>query len=272
MKTQLRTTLRYGRSSLTCVNETWNVVQRLPDIHDNVIMYHSVGVEDGVANVSTEQFRKHVQWLDEQYELVDLPEIFARSDHKRIVLTFDDGLQSFYTDVVPVLHRYKVPATVFLIGTIIDGTPEEKQRIMRERLEADVEFMSRDQVDELIDDPYVTIGSHTMTHPRLSEVESTSEVRSEIHDGTDAVESKLGVSVDRFCYPYNDAPPEAVEAARERHDICVGGGGWTTLLTPDHDTCQVPRISGTKSLSQLTFDVSDASKYLYSMGSSIIEE
>jgi peptidoglycan/xylan/chitin deacetylase (PgdA/CDA1 family) len=55
----------------------------------------------------------------------------------------------------------------------------------------------------LADDPLVTIGAHTMTHPVLKK-ESPAVVRREIEGSMDAIEQHLGVRPAHFAYPIGD--------------------------------------------------------------------
>ena len=71
--------------------------------------------------VTPKTFESHILFIKNYFEISSLKEFI--SQHKldikstsppRCVLTFDDGWCDFYTNVFPLLKRYKVPATVFL--------------------------------------------------------------------------------------------------------------------------------------------------------------
>lgn len=65
-------------------------------------------------------------------------------------LTFDDGLLSQYTQALPVLERWQVPATFFVIGTSWEDGVHR--------------YMNPQQKQELASKGY-EIGSHTLNHP-----------------------------------------------------------------------------------------------------------
>jgi len=79
------------------------------------------------------------------------------------VLTFDDGYQSFYEHALPVLERYGFPATVFAVADRLGGTAEW--------LEAPAPrppLMDAPTLRELRPSRRGG-GSHSRTHPRLSD-------------------------------------------------------------------------------------------------------
>lgn len=227
--------------------------QRLPDSHDNVLVYHSVG-GGGYDDISPELFEAQLDWLQEAYEIVDLPAVLEESEEKRIALTFDDGLGSFYENALPILRERSIPATVFVIGAAIRDPPGLRF-MRRERL------MTTDRLRELAADPLVTIGGHTMSHPPLSRL-TGEELREEITEGTERIEEALGVSLDRFCYPYYDHSEAAREIAAERHSIAARGEGSELLIDGETDPHLVPRLNGAVPLSTLQYTVSDTKKYL----------
>lgn len=229
------------------------IYQRLPDTHDVVLAYHSVG-GGGYDDIPSELLRAQIEWLRENYRVVDLPVVLEESDEKRVALTFDDGLGSFRERVLPILREYEVPATAFVIGAAVRDPPGLRFK-RRERL------MTAEQLREVAADPLVTIGAHTMSHPPLSRL-AGDELREEILDGTERVESALGVSIDRFCYPYYDHSAAAREVVAERHALAVRGEGDEEFIDEGTDPCLVPRVNGAVPLPTLRYAVSDAGKRL----------
>ena len=80
---------------------------------------------------------------------------------KRLALTFDDGPSRWTPAVVDLLGEHGARATFFLIGQRVRERPHDVRRIVEAGHE---------------------IGSHTMTHPRLTEI-GDDEARREIQDG-----------------------------------------------------------------------------------------
>ena len=89
---------------------------------------------------------------------------------KRIALTFDDGPSRWTLSTLQLLREHEARATFFLIGQRVRERPHDVRRILEEGHE---------------------VGSHTMTHPRLTEI-GDDEVRREIQDGAHAVAEVTG--------------------------------------------------------------------------------
>ena len=70
---------------------------------------------------------------------------------KAVILTFDDGYQSFYTRVMPLLKKYKYQATVAVIGAWLD----------RQNVSTSKPIMTAAQVREVMSSGFVEIASHT---------------------------------------------------------------------------------------------------------------
>ncbi|MFQ5907137.1 MAG: polysaccharide deacetylase family protein, partial [bacterium] len=101
-----------------------------------IVMYHSV--DDGSNPyvypdnvVSAENFESQMEYLSRKKNVISLSELVrdlsSGSDLPRnaAVITFDDGYHSFYSTAHPILRRYGVPSTLFLITGLL-GTCEAK--------------------------------------------------------------------------------------------------------------------------------------------------
>jgi peptidoglycan/xylan/chitin deacetylase (PgdA/CDA1 family) len=88
----------------------------------------------------------------------------------KVALTFDDGPSQWTASVLELLREHGARATFFVIGQRVRERPDELRRIASEGHEVD---------------------SHTLTHPRLTELQ-VEEVRKEVTAGVEAVEEVLG--------------------------------------------------------------------------------
>jgi peptidoglycan/xylan/chitin deacetylase (PgdA/CDA1 family) len=88
----------------------------------------------------------------------------------KLALTFDDGPSEWTEDVLELLREHDARATFFVIGARVRENPKLLQRIVEAGHE---------------------IGSHTLSHPRLTEI-SDEEVRAEVAAGAAAVQHVLG--------------------------------------------------------------------------------
>jgi len=92
-----------------------------------VIMYHHVNrhPEDSIT-ISPEKFESHIKFLKEQgYTSLFLPEMFeimygrVKAPKKPVLMAFDDGYLDNWAYAFPILKKYKVKATIFVITRLI---------------------------------------------------------------------------------------------------------------------------------------------------------
>lgn len=225
---------------------------------DVVLMYHSVGGDATLpANVPTDRFRRHVAFLTEAFDVVDLPELVDSSSRsKRVALTFDDGFANVCTEVLPVLRAFDVPATVFVCpGLLGEADPDLlRRRFGLPTVRRDV-VVSETQLEALAAADLVTVGNHTMTHPDLTAIDDPDVLETEVAGARAALEDRLGVTVDRFAYTYGPYDDRAVAAVRASHDLAVTGD--PRLLSDAVDRHRIPRIGAELSLRRLRWEISD---------------
>lgn len=88
-----------------------------------ILCYHSVepGWDSPLA-IDSDAFEEQCSWLARHRTVLDLPDAVAALDRdgalsrNAVALTFDDGLSGVYEHAFPVLRRYGLPATVFLVA------------------------------------------------------------------------------------------------------------------------------------------------------------
>ena len=126
-----------------------------------VLCYHIVeSPQDPRMEVSREAFRQQMRYLAMTgYNVIPLRDLYDYVMGKRaslpknaVVITFDDGWRSTYTEVFPEMKRYGFPFTVFIYPNIIGQTSHA---------------MNWKQLKEM-SDAGVDIESHSLTHPFLT--------------------------------------------------------------------------------------------------------
>ena len=99
---------------------------------------HRVAADDEcfLQGLSPQYLSAQLEYLTRHHEILSLSELVQRfEDRKPIpercaVLTFDDGFKDNLDDALPILQRYRVPATIFLVtGSVSSGELPWPQRI-----------------------------------------------------------------------------------------------------------------------------------------------
>jgi peptidoglycan/xylan/chitin deacetylase (PgdA/CDA1 family) len=94
-----------------------------------VLLYHRVfkpTIDSQLLSVHPENFEQHLIFLKENYELISTQTLKERIitknlSNRSICLTFDDGYYDNFSEALPLLEKYQIPATIFVctgnIGT-----------------------------------------------------------------------------------------------------------------------------------------------------------
>jgi peptidoglycan/xylan/chitin deacetylase (PgdA/CDA1 family) len=125
-------------------------------------------------------------------------------------VTFDDGYEDFLDAAVPTLEKLDFSATVFVVAGMLGsentwehgGGPRPQLRLL-----------GADKVRE-VSERGMEIGSHTVTHPRLSGLDPETLIR-EVEDSRQMLSEIVNAPIEGFSYPYGAVDGPAVRAARK---------------------------------------------------------
>jgi peptidoglycan/xylan/chitin deacetylase (PgdA/CDA1 family) len=136
-----------------------------------------------------------------------------------VVVTFDDGFRDFYTTAFPILQRLGIPSTVFLATGCLDGRFVTGEECLRK---SEVAMLAAQGVE---------FGSHTVTHPKLVELEHLA-VEAELLRSREDIQQMLGRAVTLFSYPYRFPEEDVAFTARlaASLEVCGYVGGVTTRI------------------------------------------
>ena len=136
-----------------------------------ILCYHDVGPVNSIWSVTPERLEEQFKYFKtEGYHMISLEEYlkFCRGEitlpEKSILLSFDDGYKSFYTEVFPLLKKYNYPAMMAIIAT----WPE---------LYSDSNFaVSWSELKTMEESGLVTIASHSADSHRYQVVNPQGDV------------------------------------------------------------------------------------------------
>jgi len=107
------------------------------------------------------------------------------SNQKFVVLSFDDGYESFFTQTYPILKKHQVPAVNYLISGFTGN----------------LNHMKYGQIQTLVSDNLVEIGSHTLNHSDLTSL-TPEQAKYQIQESKNYFEKNFNITITSFCYPY----------------------------------------------------------------------
>lgn len=173
------------------------------DINIPILCYHNFNpITPGSMNMTPEKFESEIKWLkDNGFTIIPLKEAVEYLQGKRnslppksIVVTADDGWQSVYTYMYPIVRKYNIPVTLFIYpGTISEGK----------------HAMTWNELKELQKTGLFDIQSHTYTHPNFkqerkvrSQTSYEKFVKNELATSKKILEEKLNIQISFLAWPF----------------------------------------------------------------------
>jgi peptidoglycan/xylan/chitin deacetylase (PgdA/CDA1 family) len=199
-----------------------------------VLCYHALSPAWGASlAVAPEEFERQLHllvargWRGATFRDAVLHPPYQRT----LAVTFDDAFLSVLELALPIMTRLELPGTVFAPTSFVDcrmpliwagidrwaATPDAPE----------LRSMSWDDLEHLIDQGW-EVGSHTRTHPRLSEIDDE-RLTDELEGSREDIEQHLG-SCDSVAYPYGDTDERVVGRARAAGYRC--GAALSSSLAP----------------------------------------
>jgi biofilm PGA synthesis lipoprotein PgaB len=185
-----------------------------PEIHERarsakvpILMYHDILAEKEVFfDVTPEEFEDHLKLIQENgLTPISMDQLFNHLrtglplPEKPVMLTFDDGYLGHYTYVFPLLKQYGYPG-LFSIYTY---------KVGRDHGRPGVDWA---QVQEMANDPLMTIASHGVMHPPDLRVLDDQELYREVVESKQELEERLGIPIRYFVYPEGNYDERVVDA------------------------------------------------------------
>ena len=156
-----------------------------------VLNYHQIGNRSDPLSISVRDFDLQMKFLADSGCITITPEELygglngeIELPPKPVLITFDDGYIDNYTNAFPILKKYNLRATIFVIPTFTGAYPG---------------YLNWEQLREM-ESAGVTVESHTLTHPKLEELPDD-EIRSELLNSKMLLEQQLGHPVEFLAYP-----------------------------------------------------------------------
>lgn len=198
-----------------------------------VIMYHSIDYNDKLTklSVSPESFARQMEFLSKHhYNVVGLDKVASYLEKKEkvppktVAITFDDGFYNNYKYAYPVLKKYNLPATIFIITGWV-GKPG---------------YVGWNELREMADSGLITIGSHTKSHLWLPAM-GTRFLKKELEESKEILEQKLNRKVDTFCYPVGAFDKRVKDAVKKAGYVCAAATN-PGRFAPSDDIYEIKRI------------------------------
>ena len=173
-----------------------------------ILRYKRVNdVDQNEFTLSVEQFDAQMKYLvDEGYQVITPNELLDAWDgkgtlpQKPVVITFDDGHLDVYKNVFPILQKYNVKATFFVVTDNVNLYPD---------------YLTWQQAREMQASGLVDIESHTLSHKDLTTVYSRDKIWDQLYGSKQAIEWYLKKPADFIAYPYGKYDIDTEDLSKE---------------------------------------------------------
>jgi peptidoglycan/xylan/chitin deacetylase (PgdA/CDA1 family) len=172
-------------------------------VHVPILLYHRFGasVADSMT-VTTPVFESHLIYLRQNgYTVIPLRQLVNYylgkgpvPPRKSVVVVVDDGHKTVYSDMLPLVKKYRVPITLFLYPSAISNASYA---------------MTWDQIRELKKTGLFDLQGHTYWHPnfkkeqkKLPPADYQKFVDMQLRKSKDRLAKELGISVDMLAWPF----------------------------------------------------------------------
>jgi len=212
-----------------------------------ILCFHRVldDIPEDAITISARRFEAIIRAVARKYRvvplqfLVDCIRTGRPWPRRSVAISFDDGYLDNARVAAPILTRYGVPATFFVLPGLL-GTdtvlPWDRHLAGRAR------WMTWEDVLSLQCQGF-DIGSHTMTHMDLGTVPSQT-IRNELTESKSILETSLSREITLFAYPFGgpaNINEEALSLVREAGYACCFSA-YGGLLRGRVDPFRIPRV------------------------------
>ena len=199
-----------------------------------ILIYHDIPPSQ------EEIFSKQLLFMQRSWQFITPQQFdehlsgYSPIKQRSLLLTFDDGYLSNRHIAEGILKPLGISALFFIVSDFMDITnPIDARRYIKEHffpeqkethIPLHCQNMNWNDLEYLLKQGH-TIGAHTKSHARLSEVDE-GELWEEIVVSADRVEQQLGITVKHFAYTFGDLKSfssQAFKVAHNRFDMIFTG-------------------------------------------------
>lgn len=206
----------------------------------SILVYHRFDRErSGPTTVRTSVLEEQLGWLTANRRIVPLSSALAMIQRTQtfvpdaVAITVDDGHRSIFTELYPLILRYRIPVTLFVYPSAISRAEYA---------------LTWDQLREMKQSGLVDVQSHTYWHPNFrreknhhSAEEYSALVNSQLKQSKQILEQKLGGTVHLLAWPFGIVDAE-LESIAEQQGYVAGFAFSGGRASTNSEAFSIPRI------------------------------
>ena len=191
------------------------------------------------TNIQLDVFKEQIKVIENEGIKFIHPDNFKdilsqKKKERKILLTIDDGLLSFYKNAWPILEEKKIPFILF-VNTREVGS---------------FNYMNWDQILELNKSELVEIGNHSHSHEYLVD-KSPELIKNDILKSIEIFKEKLGTNSAFFSYPFGEYSLEFKNIIKDL-GFTYAFGQHSGVIDETKDLWELPRFPINEKYGELT--------------------
>ena len=195
-----------------------------------VLVYHRIESNpDDTIKVSPSQFQLQMQFLkNNDFKTITLKQYLDwrkgkfTMPSKPVILVFDDGWATVYTQALPVMNIMGFVGSVAAVKDYVSG------------VSGGPEYMHSSEIKTLVSKGW-SIESHGVQHAHMLTL-SESEFRTQLNTSKSYIASLTGITPTSFIFPFHEANSDYTSICAEYYSLC-----WTQgSLNPSYDFKSTP--------------------------------
>jgi len=209
-----------------------------------VVNYHIVNLVDSEVNgLTAAEFMRHVHWLSDNFELVNLNDVLSMSRNREMpsrscLITFDDGLKCQHDVIMPLMKEYGFEAAFFVSASpLVDRVATDIHRFqhLRNKIPSDILIDTVWKILNDIDyvvcrevDEDMAVLHYRYSSPAVAQIKFLINYvlpRNIRHTVVDMLFDELKISDDLFCKDWYLSIEDMIEMDKEFQ--CIGSHAWT---------------------------------------------
>ena len=144
------------------------------------------------TNIRVDDFKNHLEMIQKNNIKFINPlnfeeELINNKKERKLMLTIDDGYQSFYENAWPILKDSRIPFILFVSTREVGNKG----------------YMNWEQIREIDKYDFVEIGNHSHTHEYLIDF-TDNDIKKDLTNSINIFKKELGKNSEFFSYPFGE--------------------------------------------------------------------
>jgi len=220
-----------------------------------VLMYHHILPKESFITSSCENFEKQMKYLaDNGWKTLTSEEFYLykqkqlKLPKKSVLITFDDGWRDNFLYAYPILKKYNLKATLFIVTQWIEKASNEQEKAYVDTEHNECKKLvpndpravmcNWDELKQMGD----VFDIHCHTHTHRDDYFGKLSLAEDIHLSKRSLEENLGFKDHYLCWPRGVYDEESIKVAlNQKFDILFTTKRGINLA--DNDLLEIKRVS-----------------------------